>query len=430
MALTLYAAANDFKAFKALAAAQYNDVKVTVVNVDPAKVPAAVAAAGGTIPLLVTPSGAISRSSAIARYLGKVRRDTELAGSTFFETAQVDSWLDFTSTELELPAALVVGPAFGTAQKDAVLEAEGKAKLVAALGTLEEHLLPRTYLVGEAITLADIACACALVQPFQVALDADARAPFPSVTRWFHTIVNQPAVARVVGAVDLSGTGEAPAAASGVAAGGGKKEKAPAAPKEEKKKEEKPKKKKEEEDDDGGGEDAAEAALRAEPKKVDPFAALPPSAFVMDEWKRTYSNGIKEEGGKAKVMEWFWANLDRAGYTVWRQNYKYNADNKTDWMVSNTVGGFMQRCDEVRKYAFGMMAVLGDKAPFEIMGIWLLRGKSMAPMLEANPDAEYYDWIEVNPEDAAVRANVMEVWTHDWPGKLEGKEIYDSKCFK
>jgi hypothetical protein len=91
------------------------------------------------------------------------------------------------------------------------------------------------------------------------------------------------------------------------------------------------------------------------------------------------------------------------------------------------VGGFLQRCDEVRKYAFGMMAVLGDAAPYEIMGVWLIRGKSMGPMLEANPDAEYYDWKEVNLEDAAARKHVADVWCHVYPGTLMNKPIYDSK---
>ena len=388
--------------------------------------------AGTRVPLLVTPSGALSESNSIARYLAKVRRDTELAGRTFFESAQVDSWLDFATTDLELPAALVVGPIFGTMPAAPAVEAEALAKLKAALAVLETHLRPRTYLVGEAVTLADVVAACALVQPMRMVLDSAARKALPSVTRWFMTIVNQAPVAHVVGAVELCaatlGAGAAAgggAGAGAAAAAGGKKEKKEKAPEADKpKKEEKPKKKKEEEEDDDGGDDAAELALRAEPKKADPFAGLPPSAFVMDEWKRTYSNS---KADFRAVMPWFWEKLDKEGYSVWNQKYKFNADNKVDWMVSNTVGGFLQRCDEVRKYAFGMMAVLGDGAPYEIMGVWLIRGKSMGPMLEANPDAEYYDWECIDVESAEARKHVEDVWCHVYPGTLTGKTIYDSK---
>ena len=44
------------------------------------------------LPLLETPDGALFESNAIARYIAKIRRDTELTGKTFFESAQVDAW--------------------------------------------------------------------------------------------------------------------------------------------------------------------------------------------------------------------------------------------------------------------------------------------------------------------------------------------------
>jgi len=45
----------------------------------------------------------------------------------------------------------------------------------AALQALNTHLLPRTYLVGERITLADIGVACTLLQLYQYVLDASFR---------------------------------------------------------------------------------------------------------------------------------------------------------------------------------------------------------------------------------------------------------------
>jgi len=44
-----------------------------------------------------------------------------------------------------------------------------------ALQALNTHLLPRTYLVGERITLADIGVACTLLQLYQYVLDANFR---------------------------------------------------------------------------------------------------------------------------------------------------------------------------------------------------------------------------------------------------------------
>ena len=95
-----------------------------------------------------------------------------------------------------------------------------------------------------------------------------------------------------------------------------------------------------------------------------------------------------------------------------------------DWKTSNSVGGFLQRCDEVRKYAFGCMAVLGTQAPFEISGVWVFRGHSTGPMLDANPDAEYYEWTRMDVEDKAAR----ELASHYWCSseKIGDKTIYDS----
>ena len=41
------------------------------------------------VPVLETADGCICESNAIARYIGRMRRDTELYGVSFFETAQV-----------------------------------------------------------------------------------------------------------------------------------------------------------------------------------------------------------------------------------------------------------------------------------------------------------------------------------------------------
>ena len=60
----------------------------------------------------------------------------------------------------------------------------------------------------------------------------------------------------------------------------------------------------------------------------------------------------------------------------------------------------------VFRYAFGTMIVFGEEKPFSIEGCWLIRGTSIAPLLECNPDAEYYTWTKVNVEDEAQRVLV------------------------
>ena len=74
-----------------------------------------------------------------------------------------------------------------------------KEELKRALAALNAHLLTRTYLASERVTLADIACCCTLLSAFQLAMDAEFRKPYGNVVRWFNTIVNQPQVRPVGG---------------------------------------------------------------------------------------------------------------------------------------------------------------------------------------------------------------------------------------
>merc|ERR1711862_1072379 len=81
------------------------------------------------------------------------------------------------------------------------------------------------------------------------------------------------------------------------------------------------------------------------------------SPFINDAWKKMYSNcTIYDE-----AMKYFWENFDQNGWSIWHQNYNYNEDNKRTFMTSNAVGGFQQRTDEIRKWAFGVMWVLGTE---------------------------------------------------------------------
>ena len=258
----------------------------------------------------------LTESNAIARFVARIRRDTELYGRTFFEAAQVDSWVDFTAHEVELPATMWIYPVLGYMEHKPAVAEKAAADLHSALAVLEAHLTPRTYLVGEAITLADIVAVAALFYPFKLVLDEAARAPYPAVTRWFVTCVNQPAFRAVLGDVPLAekalAAGGVPAAAPAAA----KKEKPAAAEKKEKKEKPaaEPKEKKEkpapepaqpEEEDD----------VPKEAKKADPLAGLPKSSFNLDEWKRTFSNSkVRVDGdeggcgrGAASVcVDWVW----------------------------------------------------------------------------------------------------------------------------
>lgn len=73
-----------------------------------------------------------------------------------------------------------------------------------ALTALNSHLLTRTYLVGEQLTLADISVAMTLLHLYQYILDPNLRKPYQNVNRWFQTVIHQPESIAVIGLFKLA----------------------------------------------------------------------------------------------------------------------------------------------------------------------------------------------------------------------------------
>lgn len=412
----LHAPEASFRAFSALIAAEYNGIPVEVSS----DLGAAAMSPTGKLPLLeVKPKvGATARifsSHAIARFLAGVRSDSGLVGDTFTEKAAIDSWMDFCAQDLELPACVWFYPVAGYMPFSEEAYEKAKTDLAAGLTILNNHLLDKTYLVNDQITLADIVVASTLLYPFKLVCDKNYLKPFGNVARWFQTCVNQPEFKQVIGTVNMckkETMAEGQTASSGKK-GGGKKN-------EGKKKE-------------GKKEAKKEAAPPPPPKKTEhPYKIMDkqaPSPFSMDAWKKTYSNARNYDD----AMNKFWETFDKAGWSLWYQTYNYNEDNKRIFMTSNAIGGFQQRTDEIRKWAFGVMDVLGtEETSLEIAGIWLLRGDSVDCMVNANDDANWYTWKklagkDMDPTDES-KALVKAFWTEE--DELQGKTIQDSKVFK
>ena len=110
--MKLYTDLGNFRAFKILIAAEYNGVDIEIPDFkakeDSKKPDFLKKSPLGRVPVLETSSGSIFESNAIARYVARIKRDTELYGATFFESAQIDSWIDFCSHDIELVIAYIV----------------------------------------------------------------------------------------------------------------------------------------------------------------------------------------------------------------------------------------------------------------------------------------------------------------------------------
>jgi len=326
---------------------------------------------------LETPEGLISETNAIARYVAKLGRNN-LHGNNAFEAAQVDQWVEFSSSDIDIPVSVWVFPILGFIpdNKEATQKAKGDIRKI--LDILNKYLQTRTFLVGERISLADIVVAMSLFYAYQRVLDNGFRKQFVNTNRWYLTIVNQPEVKSIIGDVKLCEKMEiAPHVEQS-------KEEAPKEKKEQKPKEEKPKKAEKPKKD----EDEAEEEEFKEEKKKSALDDLPPSKFIMDEWKRTYSNkDIRKE-----AIPWFWENLDKEGYSVWFAEYKYNNECEKLFMTCNLIGGFSQRLDKLRKYGFGSLIIFGEEPKLEISTCWLFRGLNVPLEMQEVDDYEQYNW--------------------------------------
>jgi len=403
--------------WKVLIAAKYSAINVEpTYGVDVNSKDFLAKAPTGKPPVLETPEGPIFEANAIVRYVAKLGRNN-LYGSNAFEAAQVEQWIEFASIEIDLPVSVWVFPILGYIpdNKEGTQRAKGDVRKV--LDILNKHLQTRTFLVGERISLADIVVSMSLFYAYQRVLDSGFRKQFVNTNRWYLTIVNQPEVKPIVGEVKLSEKME-------IAPHVETKEEAPKEQKPKEKKEQKPKEKKEEKpkkDDEEPEEDEFK-----EEKKKSALDDLPPSKFIMDEWKRTYSNkDIRKE-----AIPWFWEHLDKEGYSVWFADYKYNNECEKLFMTCNLIGGFCQRLDKLRKYGFGSLIIFGEEPKLEIGSCWLFRGQNVPLEMQEVDDYEQYNWKKAELSDPAVRDLVNDYWA--WDGTFGGtnKKINQGKVFK
>lgn len=275
-------------------------------------------------------------------------------------------------------------------------------------------------------------------------LDPAFRSGFVNATRWFVTIVNQPNYLAVKGTTTLAEKVAVPA----------KKEKEEKPKKEAKPKAEpKPKEEKPKKEEAPAGDEGEEEEGEKEEKKKNPLDNLPKSSFIMDEWKRMYSNNDT----RTVALPWFHSNYDPAGmsltppppppsplrvvsclvgnafplvnvvpttrksssrfpslrpptpcsppclmiplgYSLFWSKYKYNSELPAAvFMVNNLVGGYFQRLEKLHKYAFGTMNLYGTaEEGWDLQGVWLFRGS------EIPPDVCFLSFFSFSPRFLAV----------------------------
>uniref|UniRef100_A0A8W8I0T1 Elongation factor 1-gamma n=4 Tax=Magallana gigas TaxID=29159 RepID=A0A8W8I0T1_MAGGI len=415
---TLYTFPDNFRAFKALIAAQYSgaDVKISPgfkfgeTNKSKSfleKFPL------GKVPAFESASGdCLFESNAIAQYVS----NAQLMGANSRDAAFVQQWINFADNEV-LPASCTwVFPCLGIMQFNKQETEKAKEQVKKALGVLNGHLSKRTFLVGERISQADISVACNLLLLYKHVLDPSFRAPYIHTNRWFTTLVNQPQFSAVIGPLKMCSKmaefdSKKFAELHGQTAGSGKKEKQPKPAAKKKEKEAEPEEEEEEE----------------KPRESkDPFASFPKGTFNFDEFKREYSN----KDTLTEALPYFWKNFDKENYSIWFCEYKYNDELAKIFMTSNLIRGMFQRLEKLNKNAFASMCIFGEDNKNTVSGVWVWKGHQLA--FELSPDwqidYESYSWKKLDPNTEETKNLVKEYFA--WEGNFNGKKFNQGKIFK
>uniref|UniRef100_UPI00358FD81F elongation factor 1-gamma n=2 Tax=Myxine glutinosa TaxID=7769 RepID=UPI00358FD81F len=433
---TLYTFPDNWRACKALIASQYSGAVLRLASEPPefvfghtnksadflAKFPL------GKVPAFEGDDGfCIFESNAIAYYVA----NDSLRGETREAAALVTQWVSFSDCDIVPPASTWVFPTLGIIQFNKQATERAKEDVKRILAILNEHLLTQTFLVGERVTLADITVVCSLLSLYKQVLEPAFRQPYGNVDRWFMTCVQQPQFKAVLGEVNLCekmAQFDAKKFAELQPKKEGKEKPAKESKQDRKdKKDDKEEKKKNKIQKDEEM-DATEEVLACEPQNKDPFAVLPRSPFVLDEFKRKYSN----EDTLTVALPFFWDNFDKEGWSIWHCEYKYAGELGLVFMSCNLMSGMLQRLDKLRKNAFASMLLFGTDNDNTISGIWVFRGQQLAFELcqDWQVDYESYNWRKLDPESQECKTLVKEYFT--WEGEFADldKSFNQGKIFK
>lgn len=264
---------------------------------------------------------------------------------------------------------------------------------------VEQLLKKSQYVLGDHLTLVDVSLAIELVYAFRLVFDAKYRNPLKSLTTWFTNVTGLEEFRRVIGVVRLA------AKALDV----------PPPPEPPKQEQPKPV--------------VAAPAKKAEPKPAGPsLDDLPPSTFVMDDWKALYAN----TADKNSTIPYFFEKFDPEGWSVWYLKYQMaEGEGEKLFMTSNLLDGFTQRLEALRKYSFGVLGIYGEEPNLQIYGVMMWRGTDVAPQLHDHPSFEYYDREKLDVTNEAHRNLITEYWTKLAEGDVvEGRGIKDFRVWK
>ena len=132
-------------------------------------------------------------------------------------------------------------------------------------------------------------------------------------------------------------------------------------------------------------------------------------------------------------MKMFWEQFDAEGFSLWLVKYdKYTGEGEKLFSTNNLVGGFMQRLDHFRKYAFAVHGVYGDEPNLDIKGLWLWRGTEIPFEMKDHVSYEYHFFTKLDSTKEEDRQLVEDFWCKQTEDEdvVEGQTLRTFKYFK
>jgi glutathione S-transferase len=151
----------------------------------------------GKIPGMETPEGNLFESCTLMRYVA--RKAGKMYGSTPFETAQIDQWLEFFNTQLMAVFPVIYKTTFGyyvyAKEKfdDAIKELHDLIKV------LDAGLKDSKFLGSKEINIADVAIALALRPIMRLYINEKTRNANPNFTKWFQEVNSNEVITKLFG---------------------------------------------------------------------------------------------------------------------------------------------------------------------------------------------------------------------------------------
>jgi len=330
----------------------------------------------GNYPMLVTPMGNLHESLAIAKFLAA--DVAGMLGASAEDKARIDQWIFWSFTghlndqRKALQAIFGKGEVTQAEFTDSMNKAKGNAK------TLNVALKGKDWLVGSAMTLADIVLACHFMNAQQVLIDGGFRKAMPDFSNWFERVVKVDAFVAVAGNVRACAKSVKPTVKA--------EEKKAAAPKQQAPK-------KDAGDDQDGTPKKPKSALEL----------LPETKFDLFNFKTFFVNEADKSGS---AVDEFLKMYDAEGWSCWHMHYEmYKGEGEKLFMTENMLDGYLQRWEDFRKWSFGKMCILGTDSKQEIKGLFMWRGQVIPQECIDHPSFEYYKTTKLDiinkPEDLA-----------------------------